>query len=907
MSRKKKWQYYLSYTILFLAICSVMTLVFQMNGRSFVWGKDGEAQHYPTLVYIHRFLVDFFRNLLHGKLVFPMVDFSIGEGMDILTTLNYYGFGDPLTLTAAFCPQRYLELLYGILIFVRLYLSGLFFSLFCFEKGQRQRVAVLAGVLVYVFCGYALYASVRHPFFVNGMMYLPLYLLGIERILQKKKYGLFPAVVALSLLSNFYFSYMNTVMTGLYVLFSLLPERAMGWKEKFLSILKMAGSYLCGVALSAAVMVPMAMAYLTCSRGGEGGYTDSLLLYPKEFYLNFLYSYIWLDTYVGGWTNLGFCVLCLVAVICLFMHRARNREELARLRKLRLGYLLMTAMMLVPLAGKVMNGFGYVSNRWDYAYAMLNAYILVCMIPVIIHYLGIIRWSKLFGFRRKKRSGDMAVPTGLRRKTWKGNHFRISLAICFFITCNLIFNVVYMYVGSNLDYLDEFERAGSVQSEALDSPVQALDAWADNPEKGFYRVEQPWIIGNQSLMMGYYGHNWYFSIAPFWYFDFYNSFQLNTMERTYSLRGLDGRTVLNEIAATKYYVTGQKDDGLVPHGYSLKKTVPADRGAAGDENGEISGENYIYGNDNFLPLGYTVPAWITQEEYQQLTPVEKQEAMLQTIVLQEEETQKLQLQAVDSSRLNMGVTQEFCKVASCSGLTWENNKLCVQEENATITLAFQGRENCETYLWLNEFQVIESGKWYQVGTVESGNTRNHFVLMNPEKSSWYDKPDQTINLGYSRKPRTGCTITFPNKGIYSLDDFMVIYESMDGYEGKVDALRSDSLENVEVNTNRITGDITLSKTKLLQMSVPYSAGWRAYVNGKETEIFRSNEMYMALELPAGDSHVEFRYMTPYLGQGIGISLLGLALWLAACCGWRRKLAGVLCRRFCKKRHGGING
>lgn len=894
ITRKKKWQYFLTYTVLFLLISGVMTLVFQGEDRSFVWSKDGQVQHYPTLVYVHRFLTELVGNLLNGKLVFPMVDFSIGEGMDVLTTLNYYGFGDPLTLTSLFCPQEHLELLYGILIFVRLYLSGIFFALFCFGKNQKQRVAVLAGALVYVFCGYALFASVRHPFFVNGMMYLPLYLLGIERILQKKRYGLFSAVVTLSLISNFYFGYMNTVMMGLYVLFSLVPERKLTWRKKVVCMLKMMGSYLCGVAWSAAVMLPMVMAYLNCSRGEEGGYKDSLLMYPKEFYQKFFHGYASLDTYIGGWTNLGFSILCLVAVICLFLHRARNKEERLHLRKLRLGYLLLTIMMLVPLAGKVMNGFGYVSNRWNYAYAMLNAYILVCMIPIIIHYLGIIRWSRLFLFWRKRHSHKTLSRSDFFRRTWKGNRFRISLAICLFITGNLVFNVVQMYVNSDIDYLGEFNRIGEVQERIQDSPVRALSA-LESPKNQFYRVEQPWITGNQSLIMGYYGHNWYFSIAPFWYFDFYNNLQLNTLERTYSLRGLDGRTVLNGLTATKYYTTNRRDDGLVPYGYSLDKKVPEEKKSTEEsredtgtekKSEEEDGVNFVYKNNNFLPLGYTASGWITQEDYQLLPPIEKQEALLQTVVLSEEDAQKLKLMPVDTDRLTMEVKQEFCKVSSCSGLTWERNQLYVREENASITLTFQGQENSETYLSLNEFQVIRSGKWYQTGTVESDNTINHFVLINPEKSSWYDKPNQTINLGYSKEPKTSCTLTFPNKGVYSLDDFMVIYESMSGYEAKIDALRSDSLQNVVVETNGITGDITLSKTKLLQMAVPYSDGWKAYVNGEEVEILRSNEMYMALELQEGDSHVEFRYVTPYLREGIYISLFSVILWIVMCCGWR---------------------
>lgn len=873
MERKKKYQYYFVYTLLFLGISGFMTWIFWTTDHSFVWSKDGAAQHYPTLVYIHRYIREFAGNLLHGRWQVPMVDFSIGEGMDILTTLNYYGFGDPLTLTAAFCPEGYLEQFYGFLIFVRMYLTGIFFSVYCFEKGNIQRVCVIVGALAYVFCGYSLYAAVRHPFFVNGMMYLPLYLLGVEFMIRRRRKGfvLFAAVVALSLVSNFYFGYMNTVMMALYVLFWMLPERSLEWGKRFRILGEMVAGYLCGVMLSAVIMLPMVGAYLSCSRGGEGGYKDSLFFYPEEFYQDFVRAYTRMDTYVGQWTNLGFSVFSLAAVVVLFVHRSRGESERRRNMKLRVGYLVLTLMLLVPLAGKIMNGFGYVSNRWNYAYAMLNSYILVCMLPEFLRYLRLFR-----------------MPGGgrLHIRNWKGNRLYVSLAVCMMVVFNLVLNVAQMYLNSELDYLDEFDRAGTVAGEAERGAVSAVEALEPPTETSFYRVEQPWIIGNQSLLKGYYGHNWYFSIAPEWYFAFYNSLQLNSMERTYSLRGLDGRTVLNEITATRYYVTQERGDCLVPYGYELVKAVENGREISLEEAEEKESEgeaslSYVYENKYFLPLGYTVSSWIREDEYNALSPIEKQEALLQSVVVEEEQEDLMHTLPRDATALPMDVMQEFCRVADSNGLTWENNQICVTEKNATITLQFQGRPNSETYLWLNEFQVEKSARKYQTGTVESGDTRNHFVLMDPEKSAWYDEPNQTIHLGYSKEPRKSCTIIFPEKGIYSLDDFVVVYESMDAYESKAQALKADHLENVKVSPNKIQGDITLSKTKLLQMAVPYSTGWKAYINGREAPVLRSNKMYMALELSAGDSHVEFVYETPYLRMGCVVSVVGIAILLYA--------------------------
>ena len=67
--------------------------------------------------------------MLTGAAV-PTWDFSIGYGADIITTLSYYGLGDPLDLLAAFVPGRWTEQLLEGLIVLRLYLAGLAFMAF---------------------------------------------------------------------------------------------------------------------------------------------------------------------------------------------------------------------------------------------------------------------------------------------------------------------------------------------------------------------------------------------------------------------------------------------------------------------------------------------------------------------------------------------------------------------------------------------------------------------------------------------------------------------------------------------------------------------------------------------------------------------------------------------------------
>ena len=49
-----------------------------------------------------------------------MWDLKIGLGADILTSLNYYSFGDPLDLLAVFFSPNKMEYCYNLLIILRL-------------------------------------------------------------------------------------------------------------------------------------------------------------------------------------------------------------------------------------------------------------------------------------------------------------------------------------------------------------------------------------------------------------------------------------------------------------------------------------------------------------------------------------------------------------------------------------------------------------------------------------------------------------------------------------------------------------------------------------------------------------------------------------------------------------------
>lgn len=167
-------------------ICT--SLYFIYNKSTFIWSVDGISQHYNALAYYGEYLRDILWNLFEKhSIIIPTYDFSIGYGADVLNTLHYYVIGDPLNLLAVFVPKEHTEILFHVLVILRIYLAGITFSVFARSRGNRSS-AVLAGVPIYLFrntCCIFLQTSI----FLNPLIYFPLILLGVDRIYRKKDRG----------------------------------------------------------------------------------------------------------------------------------------------------------------------------------------------------------------------------------------------------------------------------------------------------------------------------------------------------------------------------------------------------------------------------------------------------------------------------------------------------------------------------------------------------------------------------------------------------------------------------------------------------------------------------------------------------------------------------------------------
>lgn len=95
------------------------------------------------------------------------------------------------------------------------------------------------------------------------------------------------------------------------------------------------------------------------------------------------------------------------------------------------------------------------------------------------------------------------------------------------------------------------------------------------------------------------------------------------------------------------------------------------------------------------------------------------------------------------------------------------------------------------------------------------------------------------------------------------------------YENAARERAEHVLEDIVVGEDCITGTIAVPEQRILQLSVPYSSGWKAWVDGEEADLMKSDILYMALPLSAGKHTIILKYSTPCLSIGCIVSALTL--------------------------------
>lgn len=893
MIKEQRKYCYGVYTLMFLLMCIVVFLPFFTEGKSFVWGagvEDGLSQHFSALAYYGEALREFFRNLLAGHPKLVMWDMSLGYGADILSTLNYYAIGDPLNLLYGFVSPKNTETMYNFMIVLRMYLAGITFIMYA-RKMKKRSYGTVIGALVYVFSGFCFRLGLRHPFFINPMIYFPLLCLGIEKIYQRERPYVFIFAVCVSAMSNYYFLYMLTIFAVIYAwirFYKYTEENKM--KNFCLTILKFGMYYTLGIAMAAVILLPSVIGFLGNGRYGNGVDWKSLIVYPGKYYLLFIENFIGYGN-MGSNTNAGYLpIVGIVVLFTLFSQRMKHK-------KYRAAFIASIIALILPIFGYAFNGFSYANNRWAFALSFIVALLTAEMYPRLFVMskrqqigigAGIIIYTvfciivNASGEEILKNKGIMAacgliavfyilllIFQRLGYDTQK-RIVRVSMAILLLISVGV--HGYYRFDPKGYAYTQEFMDQGQAYRTLKEDNIRMLSKVNDpsvyRVHAEGYRYKNYGLINHLNTISGYY------SITAKCVTDTIKGYDTLGMQYADKYKGVDQRLGLLSLAGVKYITVAHNSQ--VAKDVSSMGDVPY-----GVEKLRKKGNITLYKNKYALPFAYAYDSYMTEQQYEQLNGIGKEQAMLAQIILNQHPADKEiqhneQRNGPDIQTISLPET----RISSPKGKKYADITVPVEKDKETYlyfkNLVYHGKKN-------GDDKFILTGRKGTKGILVTQNDVQQKIHIQSTFNPYYfGRKDYIVKINHqTSKAKEKVRLNFLSPGEYEFDDISLITVPKKDVLARLKERKENSMKQIQYEGNHFRGVYHAKKDQILCVTIPYSKGWKATVNGNRTKIYKANGMFMGIIMKKGTQSVKLDYETPGLKIGAWISLvawIGLGIY-----------------------------
>ncbi|WP_056946397.1 YfhO family protein [Secundilactobacillus odoratitofui] len=153
-------------------------------------------------------------------------------------------------------------------------------------------------------------------------------------------------------------------------------------------------------------------------------------------------------------------------------------------------------------------------------------------------------------------------------------------------------------------------------------------------------------------------------------------------------------------------------------------------------------------------------------------------------------------------------------------------------------------------------------------------------------SDYEKKGSVLLNLGYSTSARKTIDLSFYEANNISFKNVRIIAVPFGKtYQQKAKQLQKQSLKQLKVTNNQVSGTTDNQQASVLTTSIPYSTGWQLTVDGKKTATQKVNTGFVGAKLPAGQHQIKLVYQTPGLKAGRLLSIVGLLVFVIGF-GWQ---------------------
>lgn len=777
------------------------------------------------------FFTEFLNKLQSGGSL--QYSWNLGLGSDFVSLYAYY-LASPLNFLILLCPKSHVIEFMTLLIILKISASGLTFFLYIRhhyklvgKDGRMHKNQVIPAIVfstAYALSGFVAAYS-WDIMWMDCIALFPLIMIGLERLVQEKKAGLYYITLALCIFCNYYIS----IMICIFLVFAFVLLFFSQKKGKGGAVLRFGWYSLLAGASSAILLLPE-IAVLSVSGSAEGGFPKT-----AEFYFNILAELgrgaAVTSVYTGNdhWPNLYAGAFSLFLVwIYVLNRRISWKEKVPRIA--------MLAFFLVSFAE---NQLDYIWHGMHFPQALpgrqsfLYSFVLLSMgfaavrkrkgtkiwhiaVAAIVSMM-LLLLSGWYGDETVTEPVSLvitalficvyAVTFVLTKITGKKKRLAFAQFAVFVAVAELAINMAATGFGTT-------SRVAYTEKQT-DYENLLKTAKEDNEEtgSGFYRVEDTERkTKNDDSLYGYASATIFSSLMNL---DVSHLFQSLFMEGGKNFYCYNGATPLSSsLFSVKYMLS---DSALEESPY---------RTLIGG-----SGSSFLYRNNYSLPLGFVMDE--------------------QAIANWTSSTAD-RMASLNSLTSALGAEGQMLYPATC-----------VTDANAgdtTIDIAEDGYYYADYISCTSDtLTVNRSDGW----TKQYSKTSHRYL----------------IELG---ECKAGDEIHILNSNMESIE-FQVYQLNEKVVQQAFDTLNAQTMQLTDMTDRKIEGKIQVQNAGRLILSVPADEGWTLYVDGKETEIEPLADALVGVHLEKGSYTIKLCYTTPGLKVGAGISLGAVILFLISAC------------------------
>ncbi|MCI9129103.1 MAG: YfhO family protein [Eggerthellaceae bacterium] len=910
----RSWKsYILPYCIMFIVMFCAMALPFFAQGKDFIWVDDGIPQQYVVFVELGDWMRQFLANIFvtHTFQV-PMWSQELGYGQDVLLWISST-LGIPINWLAVFADAQTAQFWLNLTVPITLFLAGLAFSKLGFYHGYGA-MPVLIGCMAYLFSGVTVVAYTQ-IFMIYPWVLAPLMALGADQLIDGKHPWMLVISTALFAFYSFTTLWMACLLLAVYciVRFVNLDDRSLKSFGKL--FVKTLGCVVLGMAIAAVLLLPNIIAVM--SMGRVGLERPLHLLYSLSFYIDAMQGLISIS-YVGSECFIGFLTVSVIFAVALFaVKKDKQGRMLAALT------VIFLIIMLIPACGKIMNGFAYPNNRWTWAFALLIGYITMYMMPkaakgelsqrrvVISEACCFIFFMALGIFAGKTYYLPLILLVALFVFILysKGALLNVGISLSLVVSCGALYSIWAHYLaGRNVSVGHAYEMA-----------TLGANSVIGDMEQGNWRFDalgSASALRNTSAVTDRNGTTFYNSVYNGAIDDYNSMLGLTSSFLNFSTTSLDGRSIAEQMGNVKYVFTGEGESAMAPYLYDQK-----------DPSSEPEGFD-IYEADASMPFAVLMEHDIPESIARSLDPVTFQEALLQGVILPDDECKDVRTDIhpmneqlpfswslhdhpeLKEEASSQGVLADAAKTGDEIIASGEAQGEGIQplefSTNTDVTMDIQvdipaGKEaylivegvDYEYVPYLSKDASALSKLSYALRSVfplgndgcnisASSGSRGSGVWQPGEDAHLYSgKNTWAFCLGTSDETRNGISLSISGAGSYQIGNIKVCVEDVSAVEEAVRALEADGASDQILEGNEFSCSTAANDERTLLIKLPYSSGWACTVDGEPADILNADVGFMAIQLGPGDHDVSLRYSTPGLASGAVISLVGIIVFAGA--------------------------